>query len=357
MSRSFPAHPRATRRAYRAAAGLPGNAAKFLAPFPDRSGPRYKPRVTAALPAADPLSRRRELRVAAWSLALAIVLLGVKAAAWWFTRSTALWSDAVESVVNVVAGGIALGSLVWAARPADESHPYGHGRIEFLSAAFEGGMVSIAALAILFRGIEGMLTPSLDTGRRGLGLALALATAVANAIMGVILVASGRRHGSLVLKAGGVHLLTDAGSTLITVAALGLVVLTGRTWWDGAGAIALGIGAAIAGIRLVREAIALLLDERDTDDAATIERVLRRRASPAAGDDRICSFHKIRHRHVGREHWIDFHVQVPATLDVARAHAIAKSVEDELERVLPGTATAHVEPCVDPACTRCGANA
>ncbi len=169
MSRSFPAHPRATRRAYRAAAGLPGNAAKFLAPFPDRSGPRYKPRVTAALPAADPLSRRRELRVAAWSLALAIVLLGVKAAAWWFTRSTALWSDAVESVVNVVAGGIALGSLVWAARPADESHPYGHGRIEFLSAAFEGGMVSIAALAILFRGIEGLLTPSLDTGRGGGG--------------------------------------------------------------------------------------------------------------------------------------------------------------------------------------------
>lgn len=302
----------------------------------------------------ETLDRRRELRVAAWSLALAVTLLGVKAAAWWLTRSTALWSDAVESVVNVVAGALALGSLVWAARPADESHPYGHGRIEFLSAAFEGGMVSIAALAILFRGFEGLLSPSLETGRLGLGLALALSTAVANAIMGVILLVSARRHGSLVLKAGGVHLLTDAASTLVTVAALGLVALTGHRWWDGAGAIVLGVGAAFAGVRLVREAIALLLDERDTADEALILRLLSERTAPEAGGDRICSFHKIRHRHVGREHWIDFHVQVPASLDVATAHAIAKAAEDALEAALPGTATAHVEPCVDAECPRCG---
>jgi cation diffusion facilitator family transporter len=302
----------------------------------------------------EPLDRRRELRVAAWSLALAVTLLGVKAAAWWLTRSTALWSDAVESVVNVVAGALALGSLVWAARPADDSHPYGHGRIEFLSAAFEGGMVSIAALAILFRGFEGLLSPSLETGRLGLGLALALSTAVANAIMGVILLVSARRHGSLVLKAGGVHLLTDAASTLVTVAALGLVALTGHRWWDGAGAIVLGVGAAFAGVRLVREAIALLLDERDTADEALIHRLLSERTAPEAGSDRICSFHKIRHRHVGREHWIDFHVQVPASLDVATAHAIAKAAEDALEAALPGTATAHVEPCVDAECPRCG---
>jgi cation diffusion facilitator family transporter len=303
---------------------------------------------------AEPLSRRREFRVAAWSLGLAVALLGVKAAAWWLTRSTALWSDAVESVVNVVAGAIALGSLAWAARPADESHPYGHGRIEFLSAAFEGGMVSIAALAILFRGIEGLISPSLETGRLGLGLALAVATALANALMGSILIVTGRRHDSLVLKAGGVHLFTDAASTLITVAALGLVAFTGHRWWDGAGAIVLGVGAAIAGVRLVREAIALLLDERDTADAALIERLLAERTAAAAGPERICSFHKIRHRHVGREHWIDFHVQVPASLDVAAAHAIAKRAEDALEVALPGTATAHIEPCVDPACPRCG---
>jgi cation diffusion facilitator family transporter len=310
--------------------------------------------MSAARTAADPLTQGREIRIAAWSLALAIVLLAVKAAAWWFTRSTALWSDAVESVVNVIAGGLALGSLIWAARPADESHPYGHGRIEFLSAAFEGGMVSIAALAILFRGIEGLLSPSLEVERIGIGLVLALSTALANGLMGIILLNSGRRHDSLVLKAGGVHLLTDAGSTLITVAALGLVALTGQRWWDAAGALALGIGAAIAGIRLVREAIAMLLDERDTADAAVIERILTERTSPAAGPDRLCSFHKIRHRHVGREHWIDFHVQLPASLDVATAHAIAKRAEDALEEVLPGTATAHVEPCTDRACPRCG---
>jgi divalent metal cation (Fe/Co/Zn/Cd) transporter len=107
---------------------------------------------------------------------------------------------------------------------------------------------------------------------------------------------------------------------------------------------------------LVREALGLLLDESDASDARAIREVLTRRTQDSAGADRLCSYHKIRHRHVGREHWVDFHVQLPATLDIATAHAIAKHAEDELESILPGTATAHVEPCVDPACERCGRN-
>lgn len=298
-------------------------------------------------------TRRHERTLAAWTFALAIVILGVKAAAWWFTRSTALWSDAVESIVNVIAGGMALGSLAWAARPADETHPYGHGRIEFVTAAFEGGMVLLAAAAIAIRGVEGLFTPTLETGMIGRGLWLAGGTAVANALMGAWLMRHGARHGSIVLRAGGVHLLTDAGSTLIGIAALLLVEWTGQPMWDSIGAIALGVGALIAGIRLVREALGLLLDESDAADARVIREVLTRRTQPAAGADRLCSFHKIRHRHVGREHWIDFHVQLPSSLDIATAHSIAKRAEDELESLLTGTATAHVEPCVDPACARC----
>ncbi len=298
-------------------------------------------------------TRRHERTLAAWTFALAIIILGVKAAAWWFTRSTALWSDAVESIVNVIAGGMALASLAWAARPADETHPYGHGRIEFVTAAFEGGMVLLAAAAIAIRGVEGLFAPTLETGMIGRGLWLAGGTAVANALMGAWLMRHGTRHGSLVLRAGGVHLLTDASSTLIGIAALLLVEWTGQPVWDSIGAIALGVGALIAGIRLVREALGLLLDESDAADARVIREVLTRRTQPAAGTDRLCSFHKIRHRHVGREHWIDFHVQLPASLDIATAHSIAKHAEDELESLLPGTATAHVEPCVDPACARC----
>jgi cation diffusion facilitator family transporter len=290
-------------------------------------------------------TRRHERTLAAWTFALAIVILGVKAAAWWFTRSTALWSDAVESIVNVIAGGMALASLAWAARPADETHPYGHGRIEFVTAAFEGGMVLLAAAAIAIRGVEGLFTPTLETGMIGRGLWLAL--------MGAWLIRHGTRHGSIVLRAGGVHLLTDAGSTLIGIAALLLVEWTGQPMWDSIGAIALGVGALIAGIRLVREALGLLLDESDAADARVIREVLTRRTHASAGADRLCSFHKIRHRHVGREHWIDFHVQLPSSLDIATAHSIAKRAEDELESLLPGTATAHVEPCVDPACARC----
>lgn len=298
-------------------------------------------------------ARRRERALAAWTLALAIVILGVKAAAWWFTRSTALWSDAVESIVNVIAGGMALASLAWAARPADETHPYGHGRIEFVTAAFEGGMVLLAAAAIAIRGVEGLFAPTLDTGMIGRGLWLAGGTAVANALMGAWLMRDGARSESIVLRAAGVHLLTDAGSTVIGIAALLLVQWTGQPVWDSIGAIALGIGALIAGIRLVREALGLLLDESDAAEARLIHDVLTRRTHAESGEDRICSFHKIRHRHVGREHWIDFHVQLPATLDLSTAHAIATRAEDELESLLPGTATAHVEPCKSPACERC----
>jgi cation diffusion facilitator family transporter len=300
------------------------------------------------------VQRRHERSLAAWTFALAIVILGVKAAAWWFTRSTALWSDAVESIVNVIAGGMALASLAWAARPADETHPYGHGRIEFVTAAFEGGMVLLAAAAIAIRGVEGLFAPTLDAGMIGRGLWLAGGTAVANALMGAWLMRHGARHGSIVLRAGGIHLLTDAGSTLIGIAALLLVEWTGQPMWDPIGAIALGAGALLAGIRLVREALGLLLDESDAADARVIHDVLTRRTQASAGAERLCSFHKIRHRHVGREHWIDFHVQLPATLDIATAHSIAKRAEDELESLLPGTATAHVEPCVDQACDRCG---
>ena len=309
--------------------------------------------MTGHLDPTAAMQRRHERALAGWTLALAIVILGVKAAAWWFTRSTALWSDAVESIVNVIAGGMALASLAWAAKPADETHPYGHGRIEFVTAAFEGGMVLLAAAAIAIRGIEGLFAPTLDPAMIGRGLWLAGATAAANALMGAWLIRQGTRHGSIVLRAGGIHLLTDAGSTLIGIVALLLVEWTGQPMWDPIGAIALGAGALLAGIRLVREALGLLLDESDAADARVIHDVLTRRTHPQAGDDRLCSFHKIRHRHVGREHWIDFHVQLPATLDIATAHSIAKRAEDELESLLPGTATAHVEPCVDQACDRC----
>jgi len=345
---------------YRAAEGQPQDAAKF----PDRRIPSvpaarldrsrrlgYTMRMArmASEPAAsgdggDPRrAGRLERRVAAAALVLAVVLLGVKTLAWWLTRSAAIWSDAAESLVNVLAGGLALWSLHWAARPADETHHYGHGRLEPLVAAVEGGMVSLAALAIVFRGIEGLVAPELERSRLGLGVGLTLGTAAANVAMGLALRSIGRRHRSIVLEAGGLHLLVDALSTLVAAAALGLVSWTGLGWWDPLGAIALGLAAGVAGFRLVRHAVGGLLDEADVADTRRIEAII------AAGEGH-CSFHKVRHRRVGREHWVDFHLQVPPDLDVARSHALAKRIEDAIEEALPGTATAHVEPCEDPKC-------
>lgn len=279
--------------------------------------------------------------------------MGVKFVAYAITGSAAVFSDALESIVNVLAGAFALYAVVLAHRPADTDHPYGHGKIEFLAAGFEGGMILLAAMVIVWRAVESIVHgPEVQRVDAGLAL-MAVATAV-NGGVGALLLRTGRRNGSIALEADGRHLLSDALTSVAVLAALAIVRLTGWTVVDPLAAVLVAAYLASIGVGLLRRSAAGLMDEQDVRDDELIRRILEAHAGPEAAEPRICGYHKLRHRHTGRYHWVDFHMLVPADWDVRRAHAAASALEGAIERALGiGDATAHVEPCESPRCAAC----
>jgi cation diffusion facilitator family transporter len=298
-----------------------------------------------------------ESRAVLLSLVVGVTLLVVKFVAYFLTGSAAVFSDAMESIVNVAASSFALYSLVLAHAPPDESHPYGHGKVEFFSGGFEGGMILLAAVVATVKAIDDLVRGAQLAGARlDWGLVLMGATLPVNGLVGLFLVRTGRRKGSVTLVADGHHLMTDAITSVVALAALGVVRLTGWRYADPIGAMAVSVYIARTGLRLLRQAVGGLMDRQDVEDEALLRRILDGHLGPAGAEPRICGYHKLRHRHSGRYHWVDFHITVPADLDIARAHKVASAIEYEIEQALgEGNATAHVEPCEEPGCASCGA--
>jgi len=298
---------------------------------------------------------RIERRAAAAAVVVAVLLTSTKLVAWRVTGSSAVFSDALEGLVNVVSSIVMLWAIHQSHRPADRTHPYGHGRFELLSAALEGGMIAIASLVIIWRAVEVLATGAIELASLETGIVLLSATVLANGGVGVWLLALGRRHGSPALSADGKHLLSDAVTTGAAILALVLVRVTGWMWIDPVIALILGVAIGLIGVRVVRRSLGDLVDEQDPRDSHQIESMLDGHCGDAGAEPRICSWHKLRVRHVGREHWVEFHLCVPSDMDVRRAHDAASAIEHEIESALgPGDATAHIEPCDDRDCARCG---
>jgi len=292
---------------------------------------------------------RRRRRAALLSLLVSTGLLGLKYLAWVWTGSSAILADALESIVNVVAALFALGSLAFAAQPADPGHPYGHGKIEFVSAAFEGGLIAFAALMIAWTaGTELWRGPQLRELESG--LVLTAGAGLINAGLGWWLVRTGRRTRSLALVADGQHVLSDFWTSAGVVAGLLLVRATGLVWIDPLVALAVGINLGATGLRLAREAAGGLLDEQDMP---TIHRLVA--AMNRVRDDGIIDIHRLRAIRAGRHLHVDGHVIVPEYWSVEQAH---QHTEAFVERVLDasgleGGVILHVDPCRRAVCSRC----
>jgi cation diffusion facilitator family transporter len=298
------------------------------------------------------MSQARVERRAAWvAVIVAITLMAVKLVAYALTGSTAVFGDAMESLVNVVAALLAVWSVWMAHRPADRTHPYGHGKAEFVSAAVEGGLILAAAGAVVFKCLHEFRSPADPIERVDLGMALLGGTVVVNGIVGTWLLRTGRRGGSAALEADGTHLLADAWTSGAAILSLVLVRNTGMAWIDPAIAMAMAAWLVWNGWIVVRHALGDLMDEQDQGDRSRVEAILQRHREGQA--PAICGFSQVRSRHSGREHRIDFHVQLPSATDLHTAHEVASELEREVARALAGTAMAHVEPCADHACTRC----
>lgn len=289
------------------------------------------------------------LRAALLSLIVGTVLLGFKYLAYQLTGSTAILSDALESIVNVVAAMFALGGLVVAARPADRSHPYGHGKIEFFTAAFEGGLIAFAAVLILKEAGEALLFGH-EVRQLNFGILITIGAGLANAALGWFLLRTGRAYHSLTLVADGTHVLADFWTSVATAVGLGLVSLTGLTWLDAAVAGMVGLHLVWTGLALVRHAAGGLLDE---EDAPLLQRVVE--AVNANAVPGVIRVHFLRAIRAGRFTHLDAHLVVPEFWTVEQAHEFGNIFERRVVRALEmdGEIVFHIDPCYRQFCTQC----
>lgn len=310
------------------------------------------------LPAAAPAAvSRAELRAATGSLILGIVFLGIKFLAYFLTRSTTVFSEAIESIVNVFAASLTVYAIILAHAPADRRHPYGHGKAEFITAAFEGGMLLAAGFVMVFRSIE-LLIHGETVQKLDAGLALVLFLALFSGLLGFTLIRRGKSGGSLSIEAVGQQFMSDAVTTVMVLVTLMAVKLTGWTWLDPIGGLLMAGYVSYVAASLMRRSFAGLMDEQDIADDTMIRRLLDAHIHKPGQSQMgsICSYHKLRHRHSGRYHWVDFHLVVPGNWSIDQGHRVASRIEYEIEQALgDGNATAHVEPCHGITCPICPA--
>jgi cation diffusion facilitator family transporter len=265
---------------------------------------------------------RIRLRAALLSLVVATLMLAAKYQAYRMTGSTAVLSDALESIVNVLAAVFALGGLLFAGRPADRNHPYGHGKIEFFSAAFEGGLIAFASILIVYEAVRSLVAGP-DVRQIGLGLLIVLGSALVNLALGLYLVRTGRRYVSLTLIADGQHVLADVWTSAGIIVGLGLVRLTGRAWLDPVVALLVALWLMATGFRLVRHAAGGLLDE---EDPLLLKRVLDALQKYVGGG--VIRVHHLRAIRSGRFQHVEAHLVVPEFWSVERAHDLSEDVAD-----------------------------
>ena len=259
-------------------------------------------------------AERQNLNVQKWVAAVSVILLAVKFIAYYATHSVAILTDALESIVNVAAGFIGLYSLYIAAKPRDLDHPYGHGKVEFISAAIEGTMIGSAGAIILYKAIQHLVNP-VPLHKIDFGMLLVASTAVINFIVGYYCYSIGKKNNSAALMASGKHLKADTLSTVGIIAGLALLYFTNYTWIDSAVAGVFGVIIIVTGYRIVRHSVAGIMDEADAKLLGKMVQLLNsnRRAN-------WVDLHNLRVIKYGAVLHIDCHLTVPWYLNVNEAH-------------------------------------
>jgi cation diffusion facilitator family transporter len=278
-------------------------------------------------------------RLALGSIAIGIVVLALKMAAYAVTGSVALLSDASESLINVAAALVAFLMIRLGAQPADANHPFGHHKAEYFSAVFEGVLIVIAALFIFREAYFALLDPQPITAP-ALGLAVNAVASVINGVWAWMLLRAGREARSPALVADARHLLADVLSSAAVIGGIVLAVLTGWQVLDPLLAALVAVNILWSGSKLIRESVGGLMDE-----AAPPDMVEAIRAIIAAHGEGAIEAHDLRTRHAGRATFVEFHLVVPGEMSVADAHDICDRIEAQLKAQLPGIrVTIHVEP-------------
>lgn len=278
-------------------------------------------------------------RTATVTIVVAFLVMGLKYFAYLKTGSAALYSDALESIVNVVTGVAALIAVRISAMPPDRKHPFGHHKAEFFSAVLEGALIVVAAVLIFQEAYKAWLIPRTLT-EPAQGLAINMAAAAINAGWAGYLISRGRAWKSPALSAGGWHILTDVATSVGVLAGLILSLWTGITQLDPILAALVGVNILWAGYRITMSSMSSLLDEAaSSEDQEQIRAAIKDCGSGAI------QAHDIRTRHAGRVTFIEFHLVVPGAMTVLESHTICDRIEEALRERIPGSQIViHVEP-------------
>lgn len=274
------------------------------------------------------------------SFAFGILMLLMKWYAYYITGSSAILSDAAESIVHIIGVAFAVFSLWLSLQPADRSHPYGHNKISYFSAGFEGGLIVLAAAYIIFISIQRLIT-GIELTNLDKGTYFTFGASVINLFLGWFLVFKGKKTNSLILIANGKHVLTDSWTSFGVVAGLVLTMITGWLPFDPLIAIVAALNILWSGGKLIRQAIAGLMDEGNTTIGNSISEIIEKETAR-----RNLKFHQLRYRESGDIIWIEFHLLFAQNTMLEKAHLIATEIEKEIKNNMTSIVNivTHLEP-------------
>ncbi|HMO46604.1 MAG TPA: cation diffusion facilitator family transporter [Rubrivivax sp.] len=264
------------------------------------------------------------------SVAVALATIGLKTAAWWITGSVSLLSDALEALVNLAGASFALLMVTIAAAPADDEHPYGHHKAEYFSSGFEGALILVAALAIIWAAVQRFLAPQ-PLQSLGLGLGLSILSSALNGVLAWAMLRKAREQRSIALEADARHLFTDVWTSAGVVIGLLAVLATGWLWLDPVVAIGVALNIVREGVSLLRRSIDGLMDHAlEPQVQAEIDAVLR------SFGHRVLRFDHVVTRRAGARRFVELHMHLPGDWSLGRAAALRTDVEQALMDAVPG---------------------
>jgi cation diffusion facilitator family transporter len=300
---------------------------------------------------SESTSHLRKLRYrAAWtSMSIGVLLLGIKMFAYFLTHSTAVLSDALESIINVVASAFAWYSVWLSSQPADDTHPYGHGRVEFFSSGFEGALIILASIAIIVTAVPAFIHPK-SLAKLDVGLAMLLVGGVVNYGLGVYLIRTGKRVRSDALVADGHHVHSDAYTSFGVILGLFLVRLTGWRWLDPLAACLVGLNIFFSGWKLTAGAVAKLMNQAEEPYNEQVAKVLTTVRKPG-----WVAPHYLRSWQSGAQRFVDFHLILPRFWTLEQVHEVHQVIEPAVLSATneDGQVIIHFDPCTKDNCTQC----
>lgn len=293
---------------------------------------------------SDLMQNRASLTRFAWlSIGAAVATIGLKTAAYFLTGSVGLLSDAIESLVNLVGAGMALGMLTIAARPADESHVYGHSKAEYFASATEGLLILGAAAGIVGAAVQRLMNPQ-ELEQLGLGLGVSVLAGAVNFLVARRLTSEGKKRNSITLEADGQHLMTDVWTSAGVILAVGIVAVTGWALLDPIIAIAVALNIIWTGYQLMSRSVSGLMDASlPAKELRLIEGVMEKYRGKRV------SFHALLTRQAAARQFVSVHMLVPGAMTVHDAHHLAEDFESDIRSALGGAVTVftHLEPVED----------